>query len=115
MTLTEEKKRKFVDWLAIKTNINFYQCGICGGKDFGVLNDIVYLKAVEGGDMYPLVGIMCTNCKNIQTFEATDSGIMKPDEDTETPAIVCQECFKVEATMERRSDSVYVCSGCYNK
>ena len=76
MKLDEQKKQQFATWLGTKTLIGCYQCGICDGKDFGVLDDIVYLKAVEGGDAYPLVGIMCTNCKNIQTFDATDSGVM---------------------------------------
>ena len=77
MTLTEEKKQKFVTWLEDKTAISF-KCAICTSDDWAVLDEIVYLhtsKPVE----YPNVGLICQCCKHTVLFNATESGVMDDD------------------------------------
>ena len=115
MKLNEQKKQKFVDWLesVLKRQcIDGFKCAICQSNDWAVLDEIVILKAIEGGRAYPNVGIMCTQCKHTVLFNATDSGVM--DEDLDPSAIVCQECFKVEATMVN-DNNVELCLECYHR
>ena len=114
MKLTEAKKQQFVDWLkSIGLNVDIYRCQICAGDNFGVLDDIVFLPT---GTMsaYPNVGLICTTCKNVSLFEATDSGVMGEDEKPEAGPVMCSECLYKEAT-KTTDDGEYLCLECHNK
>ncbi len=77
MKLTEEKKRQFVDWLlSLGISVECFNCYVCGGVDFAVLDDIVLLPTGTTS-AYPNVGIICQHCKNVSLFDATDSGVME--------------------------------------
>lgn len=81
MTLTEQKKQKFVDWLENKTAINF-KCAICTSDDWAVLDEVVYLEANPGtflATRYPNVALICQCCKHTVLFNATESGVMDYD------------------------------------
>ena len=113
MVLDEKKKQQFAEWLEglLKRQcIDGFKCSVCNSDDWYVLDEIIYLTG--GTISYPNVGLICQCCKQTITFNATDSGVM--DEDLDPSAIVCQECFKVEATMQK-DDGEYLCSECYNK
>ena len=113
MKLTPEKKQQFIEWLkSIGLNVDAFKCPVCTGNDFAILDNIVFLPTGTES-AYPNVGLICTTCKNTSLFDATDSGVMI-EEKSDPSAIVCQECFEREATMQNDCND-YVCSECYNK
>lgn len=81
--LTEGERQRVADWLTGKTaHKNGLACPACGGKSFSVLPHVVQLMPftggglVVGGAVYPLVGVCCENCSNVQTFMAIHVGIV---------------------------------------
>ena len=115
MKLTEEKKQQFVDWLkSTGVNVDILKCQVCAGNEFGVLNDIVLLPTGTES-AYANVGLICTTCKNITLFEATESGVMDEEKiDTpETAPVMCSKCLYEKATVQS-TDGEALCSECYN-
>ena len=114
MKLTTEKKQQFVDWLkSIGVNVDIFKCQVCAEDDFAVLDDIVFLPTGTTS-AYPNVGLICTTCNHVNLFNVSGTKILDEDEKPNSSAIVCQECFGENATMQK-DDGEYVCSACYNK
>lgn len=82
---------------------------VCTGNDFGILDDVVFLRA-KGVSSYPNVGLICAKCYHVNLFNAAKSGIM--DEVETAPAIRCQECLYEVATVY--NDDEHLCTRCYN-
>lgn len=74
MTLDEQKKLLFVNWLEDHDAIDF-KCAACGRDDFAVLDEVVYLSGATSS--YPNVGIICTNCKYTLLFNVSKMDLLK--------------------------------------
>ena len=111
MNLTLEKKQQFSEWLNSVTTYTI-KCNVCNGEDFGILDNVVFLRA-RGVSSYPNVGLICTTCQHIILFDATKSGVMDTDDNKTDFGITCQKCFDAEAEMQA-DDGEYLCSDCYN-
>jgi len=79
-TLSVENEKKVADWLTAKCpNL---ACEVCGTRHWSIAKDIVVpvpLKGnslmLGGGNSYPQVQIICSNCANTKYFNTVVIGI----------------------------------------
>ena len=87
--MSEEDRGKVAAWLSERVSPICPSCG--SGDGFQVVNDImtpVIMKGGNlqlGGEVVPMVGLLCRRCYNIRFFSAVLLGITLPNVSTEPP------------------------------
>src|SRR6218665_1960865 len=81
--LTSEHRRRFNEHINKKTHL-IGKCSVCSSRSWSLLDHFVQLPLYHtdgniymgGGPAYPNVGLVCTNCGNMQLINAMMSGVL---------------------------------------
>jgi putative N-acetylmannosamine-6-phosphate epimerase len=90
--LTLEHRRRFEGWIASKAEI-VGKCPVCRDRKWTILDHFIDLpiyrggSIVMGGQSYPNIGLVCTNCGNTQLINAVISGIVEEDQTVSEPEV----------------------------
>lgn len=88
--LTDEQSSRALAWLNEKWPPMRRGCPVCGAANWNIQSSLMELREFEGGNLvigggsaiYPLLGVMCTNCGHMIFINAVVAGIL----DTPVPA-----------------------------
>ena len=89
--LNEEQKAKFKQHIEQKASL-LGKCPLCSHRSWTLLNHFLDVHIHHGdgnfrigGDTYPHVGLMCTNCGNTQLVNAIFAGLISNDSSGSKP------------------------------
>lgn len=83
--LSDLHRERFKRWIDERTTL-IGKCPVCGNRHWTLLNHFVEVPIYRGGNMlvggesYPNVGLLCSNCGNTQLINAVVSGILKEED-----------------------------------
>lgn len=73
---SQEKEKVVREWIAAK--VPGYRCAFCGGEDMNIGDVWAMPQAavlLPGGQVTPLVPVICKTCARVDLFSAIDIGI----------------------------------------